>query len=68
LDPDGPVDTTVVQSTFTGTHVELAVTSGLGAGAALTIVVPPSSAPVAGDRVRVSIDPDALLVYRRRAD
>jgi thiamine transport system ATP-binding protein len=76
LDPDGPVDATVVQSTFAGTHVELAVTSGSGAsrsgaggsGPGLTIVVPPSSAPVVGDRVRVAIDPDALLVYRRRAD
>ena len=29
LDPDGPVDATVVQSTFTGTHVELAVTVGI---------------------------------------
>jgi iron(III) transport system ATP-binding protein len=78
LDPAGPVEATVVRSTFTGTHVELAVISGLGTsgsgvtgsgpGAALTIVVAPASAPVAGDRVRVSIDPDALLVYRRRAD
>jgi thiamine transport system ATP-binding protein len=67
LDPDGPVDATVVQSTFTGTHVELAVTGASG-GPALTVVVPPASAPVAGDRVRVCIDPDALLLYRRPAD
>ncbi len=66
LDPDGPIVATVVQSTFTGTYVELAVASG--SGPTLTIVVPPTAAPVPGERVRVSIDPGALLVYHRRAD
>ncbi len=74
LDPDGPIDARVVHSTFTGSHVELAVipVSGISmsqaSGPALTIIVPPASAPVPGDRVRVSIDPDAVLLYRRRAD
>jgi hypothetical protein len=34
----------------------------------LTVVVVPRDAPAIGDRVRLSIDPDALLVYPRRAD
>ena len=37
-------------------------------GPPLTVVVAPADAPAVGDRVRLSIDPDALLVYPRRAD
>jgi len=66
IDPAGPIDATIVRSTFTGTRVELAAVSG--AGPALTVVVAPRDAPAIRDRVRLSIDPDALLVYPRRAD
>ena len=66
LDASGPIDATIVRSTFTGTRVELAAVSE--AGPALTVVVVPRDAPAVGDRVRLSIDPDALLVYPRRAD
>ncbi len=44
IDPDGPVDLTVVRSAFTGTHVELAAAMS-GAGPALTVIVPPETAP-----------------------
>jgi thiamine transport system ATP-binding protein len=66
VDAEGPIDATVVRAMFTGTHVELAAVSA--AGPALTVVVSPAAAPAVGDRVRLSIDPDALLVYPRPAD
>ncbi|MDQ1383516.1 MAG: thiamine transport system ATP-binding protein [Actinomycetota bacterium] len=66
IDHSGAIDATIVRSTFTGTRVELAAVSG--SGPALTVVVVPRDAPAVGDRVRLSIDPDALLVYPRRAD
>jgi ABC-type Fe3+/spermidine/putrescine transport system ATPase subunit len=61
LDASGPIDATIVRSTFTGTRIELLAAAG--AGPPLTVVVAPRAAPAVGDRVRLSIDPDALLVY-----
>jgi thiamine transport system ATP-binding protein len=66
LDAGGPIDATVVRALFTGTRVELAAVAD--AGPPLTVVVPLADAPAVGDRVRLSIDPDSLLVYPRRAD
>ncbi len=66
LDEAGPIPATIVRATFTGTRVELTAVSG--AGPPLTVVVAPPDAPAVGDRVRLSIDPDALLLYPHRAD
>ena len=66
LDDAGRTAATVTRSVFTGTRVELTVVAD--AGPPLTVVVAPRAAPAAGARVRISIDPDALLVYPRRAD
>ncbi|MDQ1475291.1 MAG: thiamine transport system ATP-binding protein [Actinomycetota bacterium] len=66
IDDSGPIEAAIVRSTFTGTRVELAAVSQ--SGPPLTVVVVPRDAPAIGDRVRLSIDPDALLVYPRRAD
>ena len=66
LDAAGPIHATIVRAMFTGTYVELAAASE--GGPPLTVVVPPRGAPGVGDRVRLSIDPDALLVYPRQAD
>ena len=68
LDPEGPIDATVVQSTFTGTHVELTAVAG-GSGPALTIVVPPAaragrgrpSAGVDRPRRRARLSPSGRL-------
>jgi len=66
IDPAGAIDVTVSRALFTGTRIELTVASE--AGPPLTIVVPAVGAPAVGDRIRCSIDPDAVLVYPRRAD
>ncbi len=66
LDDDGRISATVVRSVFTGTHVELTIASE--GAPRLTVVVVPSAAPAVGDRVRVSIDPEALLLYPGRPD
>lgn len=66
IDEVGPIDATVVRAMFTGTRVELAAVSG--SGPPLTVVVAPRDAPVVGSHVRLSIDPDALLVYPDPAD
>ena len=66
LDEAGSIHATVVRAMFTGTRVELAVVAE--AGPPLTVVVAPQDAPESGDRVRLSIDPDALLVYGDRAE
>lgn len=66
LDPEGPIAARVVGTSFTGTHVELSAVAETGP--ALTVVVAPHDAPALGDRIRVALDPDALLVYPRRAD
>ena len=66
IDGAGPIHATVVRAMFTGTGVELAAVSE--SGPPLTIVVTPRGSPVVGDRVRLSIDPDALLVYPDQAD
>lgn len=66
IDESGSIDATIVGSVFTGTHMELAAVAG--SGPALTVVTCPTGAPAVGDRVRLSVDPDALLVYPRRAD
>ncbi len=66
LDPAGPIAARVVASAFTGTHVELSAMAERGP--ALTVVVAPHHAPALGDRIRLVLDPDALLVYPRRAD
>ena len=61
IDDAGPIQATVVRAMFTGMRVELAAVSE--SGPPLTVVVAPHDAPAVGDRVRLSIDPDALLVY-----
>jgi thiamine transport system ATP-binding protein len=61
IDDAGPIHARVVRAMFTGMRVELAAVSG--SGPPLTVVVAPHDAPAVGDRVRLSIDPDALLVY-----
>ena len=66
FDAAGPIHATIVRSMFSGARVELAAVSE--SGPPLTVVVAPRGAPVVGDRVRLSIDPDALLVYPDRAD
>jgi thiamine transport system ATP-binding protein len=66
LDDDGPIVASVTRSMFTGTRVEL--TAAADAGPPLTVVVSPRAAPGVGERVRLSVDPDALLVYPRPAD
>jgi thiamine transport system ATP-binding protein len=66
IDAAGPIHATVVRAMFTGTRVELAAISE--AGPPLTVVVAPEDAPAVGDRVRLSIDPAALLVYPNPAD
>jgi thiamine transport system ATP-binding protein len=66
LDAGGPIDATVVRAMFTGTRVELAAASE--AGPPLTVVVALADAPAVGARVRLTIDPDSLLVYPREAD
>jgi thiamine transport system ATP-binding protein len=66
IDGAGGIHATVVRATFTGTRVELAAVAD--AGPSLTVVVAPPDAPAVGDRVRLSIDPDALLVFPHRAD
>jgi TOBE domain len=66
IDDAGPIQATVVRSMFTGTRVELAAVAE--SGPPLTVVVAPHDAPAVGDVVRLSIDPDALLVYPDQAD
>jgi thiamine transport system ATP-binding protein len=66
IDERGTIDATIVRSTFTGAHVELEAAAG--AGPPLTVIVAPAGAPAVGERVRLSVDPDALLVYPRGAD
>jgi hypothetical protein len=66
LDETGSIRARVVAAVFTGTHVELSV--GAESGPPLTVVVAPGRAPAVGAEVRVTLDPDALLVYPRRAD
>jgi thiamine transport system ATP-binding protein len=66
LDDDGPIVASVTRSMFTGTRIELTVIAD--AGPPLTVVVSPRAAPGVGERVRLSVDPGALLVYPRRAD
>jgi thiamine transport system ATP-binding protein len=66
VDSNGSIDATIVRSTFSGTRVEL--TAAPEHGPPLTVVVAPTGAPATGDRVRLSIDPDALLAYPRRVD
>ncbi len=66
IDATGTIAATVARATFTGTHVEVEAVPETGPP--LAVVVVPAGAPVAGDRVRLSLDPDALLVYPRRAD
>jgi len=66
VDASGPVAATVTRAIFTGTRVELTAVPELGP--ALTVVVAARGAPAVGDRVRLSIDPDALLVFAHPAD
>jgi thiamine transport system ATP-binding protein len=66
IDDAGPIHATVVRAMFTGTRVELAAVAE--SGPPLIVVVAPHDAPAVGDRVRLSIDPDALLVYPDWAD
>lgn len=66
VDAVGNIDATVLRAVFTGTSVELV--AGAAAGPPLTVVVAPRDAPAVGDRIRLSIDPGALLVYPRQAD
>jgi thiamine transport system ATP-binding protein len=66
IDESGPIDATIVRAVFTGTRVELSAASEVGPP--LTVVVAPTRAPAVGDHVRLSIDPDSVLVYARGAD
>ncbi len=66
LDGEGTIVASITRSMFAGTRVELTVQAG--SSPPLTVVVPPRGAPGVGESVRLSIDPDALLVYPRRAD
>ena len=66
LRPGGPIGATIARATFAGSRVELTVTPD--AGPDLTVAVAPEDAPPVGARVEIAIDPDALLVYPRRAD
>ena len=66
IDESGPIDATIVRALFTGTSVEL--TAACGPGPPLSVVVPARVAPAVGDRVRLAIDPDALLVFPHPAE
>jgi thiamine transport system ATP-binding protein len=66
IDHAGPIDATIVRAMFTGTRVEMAAVPEVGPP--LTVVVAPADAPAVGDRVRLSIDPDSVLVYPHGAD
>jgi thiamine transport system ATP-binding protein len=66
LEAGGPIGATVARATFAGTHVELTVSPD--AGPDLTVAVDPGDAPAIATRVDLVVDPDALLVYPRRAD
>jgi thiamine transport system ATP-binding protein len=60
LDPSGPVAGCVAASVFAGDRTELTVDV---VGATLRVRVAGRDAPAAGARVRLAIDPDAVLVY-----
>jgi thiamine transport system ATP-binding protein len=60
LDPSGPVAGCVTASVFAGDRTELTVDV---AGATLRVRVAGRDAAAAGARVRLAIDPDAVLVY-----
>ena len=62
VDPNGPVEAIVRDATFRGptTVVDLVV----GDGTALRAEVPSRGAPVRGERVRVRIDPTAVVLLR----
>ena len=60
LDPSGPVAGCVTASVFAGDRTELTVDV---VGATLRVRVAGRDAPAAGARVRLAIDPDAVLVY-----
>ncbi len=66
IDEHGTIDARIVDVMFAGTHMELAARAG--SGPPLTVVVPANGAPPVGARVRLTVDPDALLVFPRRAD
>ena len=66
IDDVGPITATVVRTMFVGTRIE--ITAAPESGPDLTVVVSPWQAPVVGERVRLSIDPEAVLVYPDRAD
>ena len=60
LDATGPVRGTIVHRVFAGDRAELTVEAG---GVQLRIRVSDREAPAVGDAVRLSIDPDGVLVY-----
>ncbi len=60
IDPDGRIQGRVVERRFAGDRAELVV----DAGAPLHARVPERDAPAEGETVRLTIDPDAVLVYR----
>jgi thiamine transport system ATP-binding protein len=66
VDPSGPITGVVARTSFDGGAVTLEVTPPVGP--ALTVTVPHGDAPSIGDKIRLSIDPNALLVYPRTAD
>jgi thiamine transport system ATP-binding protein len=66
IDAAGAIDATIARVLFSGTRSE--VTAVTDVGPPLTVVVAPDDAPAVGDRVQLSIDPSALLVYPRRQD
>jgi thiamine transport system ATP-binding protein len=66
VDPTGTISGVVTRASFDGGAVTLDVAPT--AGPALAVTVPHRDVPAVGDEIRLSIDPDALLVYARTAD
>jgi thiamine transport system ATP-binding protein len=66
IDPNGAIAGVVTRASFDGGAVTLDVTPTVGP--VLAVTVPHRDEPRVGDEIRLSIDPDALLVYPRTAD
>ena len=66
LDPNGSVSGAVARAAYDGGAVTLEVAPSVGP--MLNVTVAHRDAPSIGDKIRLSIDPDALLVYPRTAD
>jgi thiamine transport system ATP-binding protein len=66
LDPNGSVSGAVARTAYEGGAVTFEVAPSVGP--MLNVTVAHRAAPSIGDKIRLSIDPDALLVYPRTAD